>query len=60
MRAFVRLRRLIVDSAELARRTAELEQRYEDHDEQLRAVFQAIRELMTPSDRPAKRIGFRP
>ena len=41
MRAFVRLRRLIVDSTELGRRMAELEQRYEDHDEQLRAVFQA-------------------
>jgi hypothetical protein len=60
MRAFVRLRRLIVDSAELGRRMAELEQRYEDHDEQLRAVFQAIRELMTPPEQPAKRIGFKP
>jgi hypothetical protein len=60
MRAFVRLRRLIVDSAELGRRMAELEQRYEDHDEQLRAVFQAIRELMAPTEQPRKRIGFKP
>jgi hypothetical protein len=60
MRAFVRLRRLIVDSTELGRRMGELEQRYEDHDEQLRAVFQAIRELMAPPKQTAKRIGFKP
>ena len=60
MGAFVRLRHLVVDSSELARRMAELERRYEDHDEQLRAVFQAIRQLMGPPDKPTKRIGFKP
>lgn len=55
MRAFVRLRSLLNAHAELARRLDELEQRY---DEQFRAVFDAIRELMTPLEGPRKRIGF--
>jgi len=55
MRAFVRLRQLLMENAELARKLAELEKRY---DGQFRVVFEAIRELMEPSDGPARRIGF--
>ena len=40
---------------ELARRLAELEQKY---DAQFKVVFDAIRELMTPSKTPVRRIGF--
>jgi phage regulator Rha-like protein len=55
MRAFVRLRQWLASNAELARKLAELEQKY---DEQFRVVFDAIRELMTPPDPSRKRIGF--
>ena len=55
MRAFVRLRSLLSAHAELARRLDELESRY---DEQFRAVFDAIRELMTPPEPPRKQIRF--
>ena len=55
MRAFVRLRSLLAAHAELAGRLDELEQRY---DKQFRAVFDAIRELMTPPLPPRKPIGF--
>lgn len=47
MRAFVRLRRMIADHTELARKLATLEKKY---DAQFKAVFEAIRELMTPVD----------
>lgn len=57
MRAFVRLRRLVVSHADLALRLDELEGRY---DEQFRGIFEAIRRLMEPAEVPAKRrIGFR-
>jgi hypothetical protein len=46
MRAFVRLRQLIASSAELARKLASLEKKY---DEQFKVVFDAIRELMSPA-----------
>jgi len=55
MRAFVRLRRLLESNAELSRRLDALERKY---DGQFRAIFDAIRELMTPQSKPAKRIGF--
>jgi hypothetical protein len=56
MRAFVRLRQLISTNADLARKLASLERKY---DAQFKVVFDAIRELMTPPT-PAKRreIGF--
>jgi hypothetical protein len=57
MRAFVRLRGMLHANADLARKLEALEKRY---DAQFRVVFQAIRELMAPPPRPAKRIGFRP
>jgi dimeric dUTPase (all-alpha-NTP-PPase superfamily) len=41
----------------LARRLDALESNY---DEQFRAVFDAIRELMRPPEKPRRRIGFMP
>ena len=55
MRAFVRLRHMLASNAELARKLAELEKRY---DTQFKVVFDAIRELMTPQERPRRQIGF--
>ena len=56
VRAFVRLRQMIASNKELARRLDELEARY---DRQFKAVFDAIRELMTPPPaKPRRRIGF--
>jgi hypothetical protein len=56
MRAFVRLRDMIGHNRELARRLDALESKY---DRQFKAVFDAIRELMTPPAAAAKRrIGF--
>ena len=55
VRAFVYLRRLISDHAELARRIDELEKRYDGN---FQAVFDAIRTLITPEPKPQKRIGY--
>jgi len=56
MRTFVRLRRILAAHKDLARKLAELEKKY---DKQFRVVFDAIRELMRPEDKPGRRIGFR-
>lgn len=56
MRAFVRLRGLIGDNQELAKRLDNLESKY---DRQFKVVFDAMRELMTPPvPAPKRRIGF--
>ena len=57
VRAFVRLREMLSSRHELGRRVDELERRYEGR---FSVVFQAIRQLMAPEKRPARRrIGFR-
>jgi hypothetical protein len=56
MRTFVKLKRMISDNEELAKRLDELESKY---DKQFNVVFDAIRQLMAPPPAPPKRkIGF--
>ena len=56
MRAFVRLREMLLSNAGLARKLADLERKY---DSQFKAVFDAIRQLMAPPPAPPKpEIGF--
>ncbi len=58
MRAFVKLRRMLASNTELARRLETLEKK---HDAQFRGVFEAIRGLMEPTEKPKRgRIGFHP
>lgn len=58
MRAFVRVREILGAHRELAARLKELENRFQDHDEQIQIIFEAIRQLMTPPEKPRKPIGF--
>lgn len=69
MRTFVRVRALAATHGDLAKRLAELEEKTDllatQHDTfsrntriQLRQVFDALRELMTPPDPPKRPIGF--
>jgi hypothetical protein len=55
MRVFVRLRQILGAHADLARKLAALERNY---DSQFNAVFDAIRELMTPPPAKKRPIGF--
>ncbi|MSU47981.1 MAG: ORF6N domain-containing protein [Opitutus sp.] len=56
MRAFVRLRQLIGSHADLARKLAAIEKKY---DAQFKVVFDAIRELMTaPAPAKIREVGF--
>ena len=56
-RAFVKLREILASNSDLAQRLDELESKY---DAQFRAVFEAIRELMRPPEKPRRKIGFLP
>lgn len=55
MRAFVRMRKMLLSHEELARKVNALEGKY---DAQFRVVFDAIRALMEPPKPPRRRIGF--
>ena len=56
MRAFVRLRKMLVSNAVLARKLKALEKKY---DEQFRVVFEAIYKLMEAPEKKQRQIGFK-
>lgn len=58
VRAFVKLREILRTHKELARKLDELQKRVEAHDDEITNLFEAIRLLMEPPDKPGKRIGF--
>ena len=55
MRTFVQLRQILSSHTDLARRLAALEGKY---DKQFRAVFDAIRAMMTEKKKPRREMGF--
>jgi phage regulator Rha-like protein len=58
VRAFVKLREFLSTHKRLARKLAELENRVGEHDEEITALFEAIRRLMEPPDKSGRPIGF--
>jgi phage regulator Rha-like protein len=58
VRAFVRLRQIMATHKQLARKLLELERHLKDHDQQIQAIFEAIHQLMTPPEKPKRKIGF--
>ena len=56
MRTFVKLRKILSSNEDLARKLAALENKY---DSQFKVVFDAIRALMAPPEKPLKQIGFK-
>ncbi len=50
MRAFVKLRELLSTNKELAHKLAQLEHKIEKHDEEIKAIFNAIRQLYPVRD----------
>jgi len=57
MRAFVKLRRMLIPHADLAQKLEMLEKKY---DARFRVVFLAIRRLMATPEPSRRQIGFRP
>ena len=58
IRTFVRIREFLSTHKDLARKLEDLERKYESHDGQIKAIFEAIRELMKPPEPTQRRIGF--
>ena len=59
VRAFVKLRQMIAGNKELAEKLIELEHKVAGHDEAIRSVVAAIRNLMAPPPEPKSgRFGF--
>ena len=59
MRAFVRLRKMILQNKELAKKIEELEGKYEKHDKDIQSIFNAIHKILTIEQKPKRKVGFR-
>jgi hypothetical protein len=57
VKAFIRLRAIVLENKDLAARLDALEGKY---DRQFKVVFAAVRRLLEAPEPPAKKIGFRP
>jgi hypothetical protein len=55
VRTFVRLRTMLATHKELARQVEEMEKKY---DSQFKMVFDTLRRLLEPPEKPKRRIGF--
>jgi hypothetical protein len=58
VRAFIKLGEILASNEELAKKLEHLERKYEEHDNELTAVFEAIRNLISAPEPPKRRIGF--
>ena len=60
IKTFVKLREVLSTHKELAYKLVELEHKVEKHDEDIQAIFEAIRKLMAPPlIKPKPQIGFK-
>jgi phage regulator Rha-like protein len=58
VRAFVRMREMLVKNRQLAAKINELDRRLETHDTAIQDLIDAIKELMIPEGTPRRKIGF--
>jgi len=58
VRAFVKLREMLSTHKELGHKLAELERKLQNHDESIRSLVVAIRQLMKPTETKKRPIGF--
>jgi hypothetical protein len=54
MRAFVKLREVLLTHKELAEKLQELERKYQLHETDIQAIFEAIKKLLEPPPEPPK------
>lgn len=60
VRAFVRLREILLSYKELGKKISELENKVGDHDASINTIIFAIKQLMPVPLKPSKKIGFKP
>ena len=60
MRTFVKIREILSNNKELSIKIDTLENKFAEHDVKIKAVFDAIRQLMRSSEKPKSKIGFKP
>jgi hypothetical protein len=55
---FIKLREVAISQKDLSRRIDSLEHKYQNHDQEIKAVFDAIRQLISTPAPSKRKIGF--
>ena len=58
IKVFVKMREVVAAHKQLADKLNQLEHKVGKHDTEIQAIFEAIRQLMAPPEKPKRRIGF--
>jgi phage regulator Rha-like protein len=58
MRTFVKLRQILSTHKYLADKFKELERKFEKHDEEIKSIFEVLKNLAFPPEKPKPRLGF--
>ncbi|MEW5692993.1 MAG: ORF6N domain-containing protein [Candidatus Hydrogenedentota bacterium] len=58
VRAFIKMREMLSSYKALFESIKELERQVKGHDEKIEIIFQALKELIEPDNKPVKKIGF--
>jgi len=58
MRAFIKLKELLLTHKDLAIKLEALERKYANHDKKIQDIFEAIRQLLQPPVKEKRKIGF--
>lgn len=58
MRAFVKLRQVLLTHKELAKKLGELEQKYQLHETDIQKIFEVIKKLIERPPEPPRRFGL--
>ncbi|MBU0548537.1 MAG: hypothetical protein KJ710_03020 [Candidatus Omnitrophica bacterium] len=59
MRAFTKLKEILLTHKELAVKIGTLEEKYDEHDQTIKVIFEAIKQLLEPIQiKEKKTIGF--
>jgi len=58
VKTFIKLRKIILTHKQVAKKLKQLESKIDNHDIEIRSLFEAIRQLTTEQVKPKRRIGF--
>jgi len=59
MRIYTKLREMIVSNKDILLKMEQLEKKVSNHDEEIKLVFEYLKQLLNPPQAPRKRIGYK-
>jgi predicted CoA-binding protein len=57
---FVKMREMLSANKDILMQMQKVEKKLTAHDEDIRLIFEALKQLLNPPQEPGKRIGFKP